>query len=183
MQPCKFSDIEQEKLPYHYPNLWHIEQTTGPERIVLAPSAHQIDLLLELTRQLPEPFFVLYILLVPRDEHNEPGRYQNVTPCSRKELEAFLTTFRSYFEGDGRFHLWTFSLPSRAQLIYDNHNVLYGYGPLDEFASVAKAKGLIQGEVTFPDPHAHHYNAEFDADAQRVMKYWEWIYSPLKDSD
>lgn len=183
MPLIKFSSLFEDVEPYRYPNLWQIEQTTGPQRIVLAPATDQIDLLVELTRQLPEPFGVLYVLTVPRKGEHEPGRYQSEQPCSRSELEAFLDRFRDYFEQDGRHNLWVFSLPSRAQIIYDNHNVLYGYGPLESFASVAQSRGMTNGEVRFPSPHAHHYHAEFDADERAILGYWEWKYFPLQESD
>ena len=179
--PPKFSDIEYETLPYRYPNVWQKEQTTGPDRVVVAPSSRQIELLLEMTRQLPEPFGLLYELLASRNTTDGDGRYQSNHPCSREELETFLLSFADYFEGDDRFNLWVFSLPEGAQIIYDNHNVVYGYGPLDAFVKVAETWGLTQGEVRYPDPHAHHYNASFDAEHDRVMNYWEWLYFPLPE--
>ena len=184
MEPHKFSQLQgADTLPHVYPNVWEVEQTTGPERLVIAPSANHIDLIIELTRRLPEPFGVLYVLVVPRGDSGEPGRYQSSEPCDRNELESFLKRFQKYFESDARQHLWIFSLPSEAQLIYDNHNVIYGYGPIDEFKSVLAAKGLTAGQVTFPSPHTHNYNTEFDEDEHQVMNYWKWKYFPLTESD
>lgn len=184
MEPHKFSQLQgSSSLPYVYPNVWEVEQTTGPQRLVIAPSGNHIDLLIELTRQLPEPFGVLYVLVVPRGGSGEPGRYQSAQPCDRKELERFLRRFQKLLESDARQHLWLLSLPSQAQLIYDNHNVIYAYGPLDAFKRVLTAKGLTEGQVQFPSPHAHNYNAEFDEDERQIMSYWEWIYFPLAEGD
>ena len=67
MEPYKFAQLQgADQLPYRYPNVWAVEQTTGPERLVMAPAAHHIDLLIQLIRQLPEPFAILYVLVVPR---------------------------------------------------------------------------------------------------------------------
>ncbi|HEY0604736.1 MAG TPA: hypothetical protein VGD58_17590 [Herpetosiphonaceae bacterium] len=108
----KFSHFQGlNDLPYIYPNIWEIEQTTGPQRLVIAPAAGHVDLLIELARLLPEPFGVLYILAVPRGG-SEPGRYQNAQPCDRDDLEAFLRRFETFFESDARHHLWLFSLPA-----------------------------------------------------------------------
>ena len=184
MTLAKFSQLQDlDDQPYIYPNIWEIEQTAGPQRLVIAPAAQHIDLLIELVRLLPEPFGMLYVLVVPRGHSGEPGRYQSAQPCDRDELEAFLRHFQTYFESDARQHLWLFSLPSRAQLIYDNHNVIYAYGPLDEFKRVIVAKGLTEGKVEFPAPHAHHYHAEFDEAERQVMQYWEWIHFPLQEGD
>lgn len=92
-------------VPYRYPDLWAREQTTGPERIVAAPAASHIDLLIALSRVLPEPFGILYVLLVSRSDQ-EPGRYQSPVPVSRAEMETFLHEFRGFLEGNGRHHIW-----------------------------------------------------------------------------
>ncbi len=86
-------------------------------------------------------------------------------------MEALLKRFRRYFESDACHHLWVTSLPSLALLVYDNHNVIYAYGLLDEFKEVLRANGLTEGQVRFPSPHAHNYNSEFDEDERQIMSY------------
>ncbi len=165
MKPHKFSHmVGTESVPYVYPNVWEVEQTTEPEHLIIASSAEQIELMLELTKLLSESFGVLYVLTVPHGSGSEPGRYQNVQPSTRTEMETLLKRFRRYFESDARHHLWVTSLPSSALLVYDNHNVIYAYGPLDEFKEVLRASDLTEGQVRFPFPHAHNYNSEFDED-------------------
>ncbi len=183
IKAVKFTDINDETVPYVYPDVWQKQQTTGPERIVFAPASGQTDLIIELTRLLPEPFGILYVLLVPRTGENEPSRYQSGQPCDRNELEAFLNQFRDFFECDGRHHLRIMSLSGQAQIIYDNHNLIYAYGPLDMFVSAAEANGLTQGAAIIPSPHAHHYNAPFDADERALLNYWEWLWFPLAEGD
>lgn len=146
-------------IAFHYPDLWERETTTGPERIVAAPAANHVDLLITLSRVLPEPFGILYVLLVPRTDY-KPGRYQSPAPLTRGEMEGFLTDYCAFLEGDGRHHLWVASLPSQATLVYDQHNVIYAYGPLPEYETVLRQQGLHEGEVRFPVPHSHHYHSQ-----------------------
>jgi hypothetical protein len=69
-------------------------------------------------------------------------------------------------------------------LIYDRHNVIYAYGPLDAFREVLAAEGLKEvPSVCFPSPHSHHYHQSLDSEEERLLQYWDWQRSPLKESD
>jgi hypothetical protein len=179
----KFGRLQNtETVPFSYANIWDVERSSNYERLVIAPSSNQIDLLLELTGILPEPFGILYVLIISRANH-EVGRYQNPQPARRLEMESFLKSFKDFFENDGRHHIWIASLPSSSTLVYDNHNVIYAYGQLEHFQRVLASQGLSRGEVTFPVPHTHNYNPMFDAEENRVLSYWEWKQFPLAESD
>ena len=184
MKPQKFSSLVggSEWVPYRYGDSWDIEETTGPQRLVIGPSGGCVDLLTRLTRVLPEPFGILYVLLVSRTG-NRPGRYQCPYPCSRNEMESFLLEFSEYFETDGRHHVWVTSLPESSTLVYDQHNVIYGYGPLEKFTEILEERGLLKGTVTFPVPHRHNYNAENDDAEERLFQHWAWSGSPLLPND
>jgi hypothetical protein len=114
---------EGQHVPYCYPDVWSIEATSGPSRLVAAPSARHVDCLIDLSREVAEPFGTLVVMLIPRCG-SAPGRYQSPTPTTREETEAFLRRHEAFFESDGRAHVWLMSLPDKAKLIYDNHNVL-----------------------------------------------------------
>ena len=183
MTPFKFGTRQGEnQVPFSYPNVWEQGHTTGPDRLLIAPASGHVALLRKLADVLPEPFGILYVLVVPRGG-GEPGRYQSLYPCSRAEVDAFLTRFEAFFERDGRHHVWLLSLPASATLVYDNHNVRYAYGPLDEFKPILERAGLREGEIRFPDPHSHNYHAEFDGEEAAVMAYDEWRHFPLKEQD
>jgi len=173
---------DTEVKRFSFPNLWNIEKTSGPERLVIAPEAGHVDLLIELSRTLPEPFGILYVLVVPRGG-NEEGRYQSDAPANRSVTESFLNEFRDFFENDARHHVWIFSLPSRAMLVYDNHNVIYAYGELEKFKQLLDAKGFRQGEINLPEPHVHLYNPSFDGEETRILSTAGWKKFPLLESD
>jgi hypothetical protein len=75
-------------------------------------------------------------------------------------------------------------LPAESTLVYDQHNVIYAYGPLNRFEEVLRKQGFKTGAVRFPSPHAHNYNPENDEEETRVLEYCEWLPTPLmKDDD
>ena len=185
-QQFKFGTVKDEQdteiREYSYTNVWNFQKTSGPERLIIGPASGHVDLLIELSRVLPEPFGILYILSVPRGG-NDGGRYQSAAPASRAAMEAFLNSFRDFLENDARQHLWIASLPAQATLVYDKHNVIYAYGELEKFKQILLARGLTRGEVVFPDPHVHNYNPKFDAEETRILSYAEWKKFPLAEND
>jgi hypothetical protein len=151
---------------------------------VVAPSRGQhVDALLDLARCLREPFGVLYVLLLSRTGEHVPGRYQSDVPASRAEVELFVHRFRDYLEGDGRHHLWLMSLPDEATLVYDNHDLLYGYGPLVRYQAALSDRGFSEGSTAIPAPHQHRYNEEYDGAERDLMAYWDWRRFPLQPDD
>jgi hypothetical protein len=181
----KFGYVDESgaELPYQHKNIWARERTTGPDRLVIAPSSRHVDLLRKLTAVMAEPYFLLYVLHTPRSEV-APGRYQSPEPVSRDQLSSFLRQFGDFLEGDARHDLWIGSPEKTSLLVYDRHQILFAYGALDSFKSVLIENGLREtNEVRLPDPHVHRYNQEFDLQAADLMKFWSWKQFPLQDRD
>jgi hypothetical protein len=169
MNAPKFSTlVGSDFVSYTYPNTWAIEKTSGPDRLIIAPSSHQIELMTKLAQVLPEPFGILYVLVVSRRD-NETGRYQCPSPCKREEMESFLYRFQEYFESDGRHHIWVASVPASATLVYDRHDVIYAYGPLEQFKKILQSEGLSESPISFPAPHSHNYNSQL---MRKSRKSW-----------
>ena len=68
----------------------------------------------------------------------------------RREAEDFLRGFSRFLESDGRHHLWISSVPDGATLVYDGHNILYAYGPLELYEQVLAARGMRRRGRCFP---------------------------------
>jgi hypothetical protein len=171
--------------PWNFPDVWATERAAGTDRILIAPRNSQVALLSSLVDVVPEPMWLLYVLLASRRNHI-PGRYQSPAPESRETVKNFLLEFRDFFEQDGRHNFWIGSAASPAMLIWDRHNRIFGYGPIDEFRQVAIDNGLRQtdpAEIRPPSPHAHHYHAEFDDQENLVLGRWAWQHTPLHDQD
>jgi hypothetical protein len=168
---------------YQYANNWALEKTSGPDRLVIAPRDHYIDILQKLGACMEEPFLLLYVLVVPRGE-GEPGRYQSEFSYSAIQLNEFLTSYGEFFVQDARQNLWIRSTSGSGLLVYDRHNVIYAYGPLLQFIAVLTSVGLTESDtVPMPFPHAHNYHKEFDSQARRLLSEEAWIMSPLQAGD
>ena len=79
--------------------------------------------------------------------------------------------------------MWISAEDNSGLIVFDNHGVLYAYGPVDRFLEVLGQRGWQQGEVVVPSPHAHHYHQKFNDDKQALFEYFPWIESPLTDDD
>jgi len=179
----KFSSFDGSEWREHrYPNLWQRECTSGPDRLVIAAYGDHIELMIELTRRMAEPFGILYVLVTPRGAGRE-GRYQNPEPVSREQMEEFLREFKSFFEGDGRHHIWITSIPDDSTIVYDQHNVFFVYGSLEDFVAELSSRGFTEGPVGFPAPHGHGFDPRNDSDEDRILRYWQWIKFPLQPED
>ena len=182
----KFGTVENENdtnvKEYFYSNIWSVENAPQYQRLAVAPESNQIELIFELSRILPEPFGILYVLVIPRGG-NEEGRYQIAQPLSRQEMESFLNDFKDYFEKDARHHIWIASVPTNSMLIYDNHNIIYAYGELEKFQKVIEEKSLIRQDVIIPVPHVHSYNPKYDVEEKGILSEFQWKHFPLAESD
>ena len=138
--------------------------------------------MLQLARLLGEPFAVLYVLLVPRGG-SEAGRYQSPW-LNRDELNEMFDRHADFWEQDGRHHVWLHSATDEATLVYDQHNVIFAYGPLDEYVALLEAAGYKEAsELDFPAPHGHCFHVEFDEMERELASSPGWTRSPLQDGD
>jgi len=165
-----------------YPAVFFRESTTGADRLKIAASNKGVQLMQQLARLLRDPFAVLYVLLVPRGG-SEAGRYQSPW-LDRDELKEVFDRYSDFWEQDGRHHVWIHSTTDQATLVYDQHNVIFAYGPLDEYVCLLKAAGFEEvDELNFPAPHGHCYHVEFDAMERELTSSDGWKLSPLQEGD
>jgi hypothetical protein len=166
------------QAPYRHSNAWKREPAGNTERLVIGPQGDFIDLVMSLTACLQPPYAVLYVLSVPRGG-SEPGRYQLWDRLDLDQLSAFVEPYRSYLEGDARHHLWIHSLDSAASIVYDKHDLIYAYGPLDCYLQTLTERGLTEGEVELPFPHYHNYFEEFDSMETQIIAGHTWRRTPI----
>jgi hypothetical protein len=154
----------------------------GFPRLVAAPDRDHVGLLIELSRRLPEPFFILYVLLSSRCLR-PPGRYQTTRPVSRDALETFLDRFRAFLEQDGRHGLWVASAEEPSNLVWDQHGLLHLVGRLEEYEPVLRAAGMDEGPVEPPGEHRHEEHEAFDARESELLGAFHWTWNPLEPGD
>lgn len=151
------------------------------DRVVAGVPEGNPALLGQLVECMEPPYHLLYVLHTSRGEA-EAGRYQS-PPLAFSEISEFLERFALFLAGDGRFDLWVHSPHSQGTLVWDRHNQLFGYGPVQRFSSKLADLGFIEGYPAVPAPHQHHYREELDHFAEGVMQAFDWVYSPLRPED
>jgi len=174
--------LEERENAFSYPDIWAVEQTSGPNRLVIAPSSDHVGLLLELARTWKGEYGLVYVLLASRVGNNT-GRYEAPEPLQQADLEGFLTRHGGFLESDGRHHLWITSAQDEGRLVYDQHNVIYAYGNLARYREIVEGRGLTQSAVRFPSPHTHSFHDENNAAERELLRHWDWRQQPLYDRD
>lgn len=169
-------------VEHHHADVYEWQRTAGPARLCIAPDGRFVPLLLALAHCWRGPYWVLYVLTVPRGG-GEAGRYQIPEPVNFTALQSFLDEHRPFLEGDGRHALWVASAAGEGTLVYDRHNVLYAYGPLEQYEDVLRAWSVRRGDVEIPVPHSHHYRAELDAGEAKLLAAYDWMRTPLREQD
>jgi hypothetical protein len=180
----KFGAPDPNDQEWRYGNVWANEETTGGgSRLIIAPAQGQTDILVELLKEMTGPFWLLYVLVIPRG-NGQSGRYQSPEPYTEVSIGTFLRDFSTFLEKDGRHNVWIASESGSEMLIYDRHNVIYAYGPLNAWRLALAANGFSEvPNIRFPSPHSHHYHQSLDLEEDRLMNYWDWHRTPLKKSD
>jgi hypothetical protein len=153
----------------------------GGERLHVGVPSGDPDVLRNLLQCLEPPYFLLYVLHTPRGEA-APGRYQS-PELSNDQVLSFLTRYADFLRSDARFDIWVHSPATRGTIVWERHNLIYAYGPLDCFEAQLRRLEFAVGPAAIPGPHQHHYREECDADASAVIAEWDWVHSPLKPAD
>ena len=170
-----------ESIKHTHPRTYRSEPTNGgTERLRIG--ADGLPVVRALLTAMPEPFWILYLHLVPRTE-DASGRYQSTEPWTRDALATFLDEYASLLQSDGRYDLWIKSVQGPDLLVYDRHEIVFAYGDLKRFRTILAVEGYRVGEVTIPNPHEHPYRAQNDEAQRRLFAAHDWSYFPLEDSD
>lgn len=174
--------VSGEWIEHSYPAVFHLPEEFGKPRCVVAgvPGGDS-NIFLQLVSTLDEPYYLLYVLHTPRGE-GSPGRYQSGI-LALSELRALVLKFNTFLAQDARFDLWAHSPSEQARVVWDPHNLIHVYGPLDRFAAQLGFLGFSPGFPETPAPHSHNYHAGLDTQAKEILDAIEWSYSPFKPED
>jgi len=169
------------EFPAEWPHVFARQRTTGPDRLVIAPREEPLDVLCSLARFTGPEYFLLYVLLTPRGS-TKSGRYQS-PPLKLEGIEGFIEEFRRCLTEDARHQLWIGSTEGRGTLVYEEHGLIYAYGPLEKFERSLIERGLRPGTFEIPSPHSHHFHLAYDADVEELLDRWEWKRTELQPGD
>ena len=170
-------------LAHDYGKVYSTELTKdGTKRLRIGVSYDGSEILRTLSRTLTEPFFLLYVVVVARGG-SEQGRYQS-EELSHKELDALFDRYSEFWDGDGRHSVWLRSEADDTTLVYDRHNLIYAYGPIQRFELVLETLGYKETpKVSLSFEHQHHYYPEFDALAEELTAKLAERRSDLQPGD
>ncbi len=179
---AKISTVHgNQETPLVWPDVFEHQKTTGPSRLAITTRESYVDLLPDLMTCVPGDLYVLYVLRVRRGSHT-CGRYESPR-LDHVTVASFLTRFTEFLEGDGRHNVWIGSIDNEGLLVYDHHNIVYAYGPLDCYRTILTSRDFAEAKIKIPSPHAHHYNAEFDDAERELLTQWSWRHLPLEQAD
>ena len=180
LSEAKFTSYDNhgKESAHDYGRIYEVDEN----RLTIAASNNQIELIIRLISTLSSPFYILYVLVVSR-VNNERGRYQSPLIETEEELIDFLLGYKPYFENDGRHHVWICTVNNSGRLIYDQHNVIFAYGNTKKYLAILDEDGFKESEITIPSPHAHAYNESNDNFEKSLMEIWDWSIFPLSEGD
>jgi hypothetical protein len=167
--------------PFAYGNVFAREEVGGLPQLCVGVDEAQDAALVALADGLLGPFQLLYVLHTTRTGA-ELGRYES-PELTLGAVQDFLRQFGRFLSEDSRHDLWIRSHDDDATIVLDRHNLIYAYGPLDQFEATLKSLGVHRGEPLVLGAHMHHYHAEWDEAERRVLRTLEWNIKPLRPSD
>ncbi|WP_288380590.1 hypothetical protein [uncultured Massilia sp.] len=170
-----------EWVEHTHPAVCARDTTGGAERLVATAPGGDPNVLLSLVEAVGGPYALLYVLHTPRGE-GEAGRYQS-PELELADVRAFLERHAGFLRADARFDLWAHSFSENATVVWDRHNLIHAYGPLERFEAVLHAQGFGHGLPSMAFAHQHHYRADCDGEAAAVLRDFDWQYSPLRPED
>lgn len=151
------------------------------DRVVAAVPHGDVEIFSRLLTSLEPPYFLLYVLHTPRGE-GRAGRYQSPALVA-SQLHDFIDRFGEFLSRDSRFDLWGHSPSDEATVVWERHDLLYAYGPIEEYVRALHALGFSAGAPSIPVPHAHNYRPELDDRARDLLSVWKWSWSELRAED
>lgn len=171
----------EQPQPFAYGNVFAPEEVGGIPRLRVGVDEAQDAALAALANGLVGPFQLLYVLHTTRTGA-ELGRYES-PELTLGAVQDFLRQFGRFLCEDSRHDLWIRSHDDDATIVLDRHNLIYAYGPVDEFEATLQSLGAGRGEPRVLGAHVHHYHSEWDEAERRVLGTLEWDIKPLRPSD
>jgi hypothetical protein len=164
-----------------YGNVFVREGVGGGARLRVGLNEGQDTCVRTLASTLSGPFQLLYVLHTTRTGAGL-GRYES-PELTFAGVEDLLNEFDRFFSEDSRHDLWVRSHDDDATIVLDRHNLIYAYGPLEEFEATLQSLGARRGEPSVLGAHVRHYHSEWDDAERRILRTLAWEIKPLRPSD
>jgi hypothetical protein len=169
-----------EYTAFRHPEIWARQATTGPDRLCIGGGEDPVKLLVALAQALAEPLFVLAVISVSMA--GNAAKYESEA-MTHGDVALFFDEFGKLFSEHGRAEAWVGSTQDEGLIVLDEHDLLYAYGPFDEFERILRDRGFTAGLPELPVPHWHAFNAEL-AEEVRLREWSGWRrVLPLEDDE
>lgn len=178
--------VGERPEPFDYGNRFAREPIAGGERLKIALNDRPDQWVMPLARTLTGPCHLLYVLHTTRTGASL-GRYES-PELSLDDGRRFFQQFGQFLSEDSRHDVWLHTDVDNATIVLDRHNLMWAYGPLDAFEDMLVEAGIsrVSGSEV-PDPrrqaHLHHYHVEWDDAEREVLRAFDWILNPLRQTD
>jgi hypothetical protein len=162
------TSVQVADTPFRYPEIWARQLTpeTGVARLCIGGGEDPVKLLVTLAQALTEPLFVLALIDAST---GQTGKYESGA-MTYPDVAAFFDEFGRLFAAHGRAEAWVGSTQDSGLVVLDEHDLLYAYGPLDEFEAILPDRGYKAGFPEVPVPHAH----ALDVELAEQLRFREW---------
>ena len=148
------------------------------ERLIISATSKSLYVIATLLPLIGDPVRIQYVR-----EHNKgpvaPGRYLLRESMSTKEVIEFMRLYSQFLLCDGRHHFWVMNARQSRAIVYDQHDMLYFYGPCASAIWRLVCAGFFPGRVPSISRimHAHIIEPEFDRVELEIVNrpgiHWE----------
>ena len=172
-----FSELKYEKK-------YAVKEKSSGGRLMVTPDKGHVKMTLILLagENKNHSYSIAYFLL--ESCQKAWGKYQSAKALSWDELENFCKKYTDYLETDARHNFGIRDNETKDTVIYDNHNVLYVFGNMEEKIEILENNGYKKvDKIVVPKPHSHFFYDENDDNELELIKNNEWIFTPVKIRD
>lgn len=175
--------VDDSWQAFHHANTFVREWTARQrvERLRIGPRGGQRFLFQYLAGRVGPPHKLLYVLHTSRT-HALLGRYESPW-IESDDLATFLDRFGDFIAQDSRHDLWALCGAGDGTIVWDRHDLMYAYGPLDRYIMLLEDGGFREGWPSVPAPHAHLYHPEWDDAERAVLTDYDWHRTDLREED
>lgn len=154
--------------------------TAERSRLVISAASESLFIISKLISLVGDRFRVTYVR-----EHQEgeveQGRYLLRHSFEYREAIEFLYTHQEFLLCDGRHHLWIMNETQKSGIVYDQHDLIYYYGPqLRAIAFLLYREFLPTRSLSHSNfPHGHGFRSTFDEEEAEIVSQPGTYWSPL----
>jgi hypothetical protein len=158
-------------VPVLHQNLYHAQNISGVNRLLISTSGDPLTLLKQLLNFYGEPYRFSYFL-INATESGTPTRYE-LSLLNRESLVGILDSYATLLRSDARHHIWIHA-SGGGTLIYDEHDWIYAYGSQSEIVEHLQSLGFADGIPEIPFPHLHNEDRSLDAEQEKMLEAYDW---------